>query len=49
MTTERTDFADVTKFFFSVRKNKIKIKRNKMDQMIETSSALEQLSQGLLQ
>ena len=38
-------------FFFSIIKNKIKIKIkwNKMNQMVETSSALEQLSQGLSQ
>ena len=38
-------------FFFPIRKNKIKIKIkwNKMNEMVETSSAFEQLSQRLSQ
>ena len=49
MITETTDLADFTDFFFPIRKNKIKIKWNKMNEMVETSSAFEQLSQRLSQ
>ena len=36
-------------FFFPIRKSKIKINWNKMNEMVETSSAFEQLSQRLSQ